>query len=84
MWDKARDENFHWDHERDGRCAATLDNNGHPLRCDGEVASSGWWWFIYPAPGHWQVYDACQAHRRFLVDRPWRVSSERPWVPPVN
>lgn len=82
MLDRDRDETFHWHHERDGACSAVLDSDGHPRRCDGPPASSGWWWFSHDRK--WSCLDGCQQHARFLVPRPWKVSDKTPWTAPAS
>jgi hypothetical protein len=84
MLDPELKQHFHWDDERDGSCSAVLDNDGHPRRCDRKVVGAGFWFFVYPPPGHWVTKDACEIHRRFLVARAWKVGEERPWVASVG
>jgi hypothetical protein len=90
MWDRDRDQQFTWSHDRDGRCSAEIQDNGgryggtRAYRCPEPAVGTGWWFYVYPQPGHWVAREACAHHTTFLAERAWKVSREKPWVAPAS
>lgn len=62
---------------RPGADGYTAFNDGP---CGQRPVTRGWWFFSHPR--QWMAFSACEEHARFLVERPWPVSEQRPWLPP--